>query len=456
MQGHSHSPRRARPARTRSYYSSDNSSNGCISRSRPSCSYHSESRPLLHHHQHSHRVQPYQPHNRQQSRTAHQLTQQLIDDMQQHQQPPPTSPLPNSPPASTALSFPPPFVLSLHSLSDLGQALQLSEHLIVLLFIVTPTSASSASLSRLYHQLASSALYRNLLFVSVDSSLLASAASFAASTGSSSPAPLLLPVTLPPPPALQLYYAGTCIGEVGNVNEEQLMTIVQSSDELMQHIAANGGSSSTEDDESAYYHEQQQQQRAQDSPSGRVHWEEGEEEEGVLLSADEAVALEKLVLRDDADVLQAYAAFPELSLVVDAFMRIAKHVGREKEARRRRVGHSTAATATAAASAASSTLSSLPALASQRPAAASSSRELDDLLSMTLSALPAARTAVDCRGGRSAAAVRRQRLAGAAHVAGVSERRARGAADGELAQNSDGLQAGNDRTAEHTSQQRSH
>ena len=336
--------------------------------------FNTETRPLLHHHQHSHRVQPYQPHNRQQSRTAHQFTQQMIADLQQQQQQQPSSPLPSAP--STVISFPPPFVLSLHSLTDLAQALQLSEHLIVLLFIVSPASASSTALSRLYQQLASSALYRNLLFVSVESSLLASAAS--AATSAASP-PLLLPVTLPPPPALQLYYAGACIVEVGNVNEEQLITIVQSSDELMQHIAANG--SSNDESDSAGHHDQtqqqQQQQRTQDSPSGRVRWEEGEEEEVVLLSADEAVALEKLVPREDQEVLQAYAAFPELSLVVDAFMRIAKHVGREKEARKRRVGQRTAASTVRPAS----TLDS----SSQQPTV--NSTELDELLSMTLSAL---------------------------------------------------------------------
>ena len=346
-----------------------------------------ESRPLLHHHnQHSHRVQPYQPHSRQQSRTAHQFTQTAADELPQPQ---PASPLLDSHAASNAVSFPPPFVLSLHSLSDLAQALQLSEHVIVLLYIVSPAPASSTSLSRLYYQLALSARYRNLLFVSVESSLLASAASATASAGSASSdstAPPLLPVTLPPPPALQLYYAGTCIGEVGNVNEEQLITIVQSSDELMQHIAANGSGSAGGDDNDGSEYGGQQHQRAQDSPSARVQWEEGEEEEGVLLSADEALALEKLVLREDADVQAAYASFPELSLVVDAFMRMAKHVGREKDARRRRAEDVTASTA-----AMPSTFSAEPSTSrtssSQRQAAAAATSALDDLLSMTLSAL---------------------------------------------------------------------
>jgi len=113
-----------------------------------------ESRPLLHHNQHSHRVQPYQPHNRQQSRTAHQFSQAMLDEMQQQQQQQQTAQQqqqpqsPNSPPASsTGISFPPPFVLSLHSLTDLAQALQLSEHLIVLLFIVSPASASASSIA---------------------------------------------------------------------------------------------------------------------------------------------------------------------------------------------------------------------------------------------------------------------------------------------------------------------
>ena len=375
---------------------SQSASAAAAAQSQPAFS--AESRPLLHHSHHSHRVQPYQPHNRQQSRTAHQLTQQMIDDIQQQQLP--LSPLPASPSASlfpqtaaTAISFPPPFVLSLHSLTDLAQALQLSEHLIVLLFIVSPASASSTALSRLYHQLATSSMYRHLLFVSVESSLLASAASVAASA---SAAPLLLPVSLPPPPALQLYYAGTCIGEVANVNEHQLITIVHSSDELMQHIAANNAS--TDNDDSSSSSISQQQQLRLDSPSGRVQWEEGEEEEGVLLSAEEAVALEKLVLREDSGVLQAYSAFPELSLVVDAFMRIAKHVGREKEARRRRAGERDMerererererartrgrerdTVAAMAASAAAAASSSFP-----RPGASSA---MDDLLSMTLSAL---------------------------------------------------------------------
>ena len=264
-------------------------------------------RPLLHHH--VHRMQPYpQAHNRQPSHSSQQqqlahLQQQQREEQQRQRSfsPAPTSP--GSPTSPVLPAFPPPFVLTLQSASDVLQALQLSERVIVLLFIHLPSSSSSPVYA-LYHQLASSSHYPHLLFLSIEHSLLAATA------------PSVPSLSLPAPPSLQLYYAGTPIGHVLNVNCEQMITLVQSSQELIAQLQAATSAS------------------PDPGQSRRVRWEEGEQDEGVLLSTDEAVALEELVLKESPAVQAAYQAFPSLSLVVDAFMRIARHIGNEKERRR--------------------------------------------------------------------------------------------------------------------------
>ena len=301
----------------------------------------SSARPILHHQQHQHRVQPYPQHARQPS--LQQQQQQLQAAAAAVAAPPlpasPASPLPSS----GVPSFPPPFVLSLHSAADIEQALQLSDSLILLLFVHPPSSPASpaalqsgaspasSALSALYHQLASSSLYPHLLFLSIDQSLCPQHAA----------------------PSLHLYYAGSSIGQVLGVSEEQMMTLVASSEELLvalqgaETAAAEAGGGEEEEAQAQAAAEAEEEEKAAAAAveqqaaelvlrEGGVRWEEGEEEEGVLLSSDEAMALEALVLRSDAHVRAAYAAFPSLSLVVDAFMRIARHVGRQKEERRRR------------------------------------------------------------------------------------------------------------------------
>ena len=263
----------------------------------------SSTRPLLHHHQH--RVQPYPQHHTRQPSQQQQQQQQQNYAAQQPQPQPHSPESPSSPSSPSLSSSRPPYVLQLRSASEVLQALQLSDSVIVLLYIHLHTQAI-LPLTRLYQQLASSGHFPQLLFLSIEHSLLAS----------TSPSPP------PSPPSLQLFYAGTSIGQVLHLTEEQMLTLAHSSQELCTQL---------------HHTPPAPQPPPSSSPltsRPRVQWEEGEQDEGVLLSTDEAIALESLVLREAPEVVAAYEAFPQLSLVVDAFMRIARHIGREKAKRR--------------------------------------------------------------------------------------------------------------------------
>ena len=277
-------------------------------------------KPILHHAHHN-RMQPYPspsassslPH---QPFTSHTPTShpQLFDP---------------SPSQGGTAGFPPAFVLSLNSVSDVMQALSLSESIIVILLIYSSSSISPsvAALSQLYHQLASSGIYKHLLFLSVDYDLLTAAAA----TG-------VLPLTLPPShPSLQLYYAGVTIGQVVGVNEEQLIRMIESSDDLMRELNGQASSPLAASSISSVSTPPLASTPMSDSIAGgrnHVRWQEGDESEGILLSEEEAAALEQLIVKQDPRVQQAYLVFPQLSLVVGAFMRLARHIGEQKEERR--------------------------------------------------------------------------------------------------------------------------